>query len=44
MLYTQINMLQCAINDTQKAIDKLENKNSSGQDGISNKLLKLLKM
>ena len=31
-------------NDTQKAIDKLENKNSSGHDGISNKLLKLLKM
>ena len=31
-------------NDTQKAIDKLENKSSSGHDGISNKLLKLLKM
>ena len=31
-------------NDTQKAIEKLENKSSSGHDGISNKLLKLLKM
>ena len=31
-------------NDTQRAIDKLENKNSSGHDGISNKLLKLLKI
>ena len=31
-------------NDTQKAIDKLENKSSSEHDGISNKLLKLLKM
>ena len=31
-------------NDTQRAIDKLENKSSSGQDGISNKLLKLLKI
>ena len=29
--------------DTRLAIDKLENKNSSGHDGISNKLLKLLK-
>ena len=26
--------------DTMKAIDNLENKNSSGHDGISNKLLK----
>ena len=31
-------------NDTQRAIDKLENKSSSGHDGISNKLLKLLKI
>ena len=30
-------------NDTRLAIDKLENKNSSGHDGISNKLLKVLK-
>ena len=30
--------------DTQRAIDKLENKSSSGHDGISNKLLKLLKI
>ena len=29
--------------DTRLAIDKLENKNSSGHDGISKKLLKLLK-
>ena len=29
--------------DTLKAIDNLENKNSSGHDGISNKLLKLIK-
>ena len=28
--------------DTIKAIDNLENKNSSGHDGISNKLLKLI--
>ena len=28
---------------TIKAIDNLENKNSSGHDGISNKLLKLIK-
>ena len=31
-------------NDTRLAIDKLENKNSSGHDGICNKLLKLLKL
>ena len=31
-------------NDTQRAIDKLENKSSFGHDGISNKLLKLLKI
>ena len=31
-------------NDTQIAIGMLENKSSSGHDGISNKLLKLLKM
>ena len=31
-------------NDTQKDIDRLGNKCSSGHDGISNKLLKLLKM
>ena len=31
-------------NDTQRAIDKLENKSSSGHDGISNELLKLLKI
>ena len=31
-------------NDTQRAIDKLENKSCSGHDGISNKLLKLLKI
>ena len=31
-------------NDTQRAIDKLENKSSSGHDGIPNKLLKLLKI
>ena len=30
-------------NETMKAIDRLENKNSSGHDGISNKLLKLVK-
>ena len=30
-------------NDTRLAIDKLENKSSSGHDGISNKLLKMLK-
>ena len=30
-------------NDTRLAIDKLENKSSSGHDGISNKLLKVLK-
>ena len=30
-------------NDTRFAIHKLENENSSGHDGISNKLLKLLK-
>ena len=29
-------------NDTRLAIDKLENKSSSGHDGISNKLLKVL--
>ena len=29
--------------ETLKAIDNLENKNSSGHDGISNKLLKLTK-
>ena len=29
-------------NDTRLAIDKLENKSSSGHDGISNKLLKLV--
>ena len=29
--------------DTRLAIDRLENKSSSGHDGISNKLLKLLK-
>ena len=29
--------------ETLKAIDDLENKNSSGHDGISNKLLKLTK-
>ena len=31
-------------NDTKKAIDRLENKSSSGHDGISNKLFILLKM
>ena len=31
-------------NDTQRAIDNLENTSSSGHDGISNKLLKLLKI
>ena len=31
-------------NDTQKAIDRLKNKSSSGHDGISNELLKLLMM
>ena len=31
-------------NDTQRAIDKLENKSSSGHDKIFNKLLKLLKI
>ena len=30
-------------NDTRLAIDKLEYKSSSGHDGISNKLLKVLK-
>ena len=30
-------------NDTRLAIDKLENTSSSGHDGISNKLLKVLK-
>ena len=30
-------------NDTQLAIGKLENKSSSGHDGISNKLLKVLR-
>ena len=30
-------------NETMKAIDRLENKSSSGHDGISNKLLKLVK-
>ena len=30
-------------NDIRLAIDKLENKSSSGRDGISNKLLKVLK-
>ena len=30
-------------NDTRLAIDKLENKSSSGHDGISNTLLKVLK-
>ena len=29
--------------ETLKAIDNLENKNSSGHDGISNKLLKFIK-
>ena len=29
--------------DTMKAIDNLENKNSSGHDGISNKLLKSIR-
>ena len=28
--------------DTIKAIDNLENKNSSGHDGISNRLIKLI--
>ena len=36
------NVLQLMI-DTRLAIDKLENKSSSGHDGISNKLLKVLK-
>ena len=31
-------------NDTQRAIDKLENKSSCGHDGIFNKLLRLLKI
>ena len=35
---------KCNTDDTQKAIDRLENKTSSEHDGISNKLLKLLKM
>ena len=30
-------------NETMKATDRLENKSSSGHDGISNKLLKLVK-
>ena len=30
-------------NETIKAINRLENKSSSGHDGISNKLLKLIK-
>ena len=34
---------KCNTDDTQKAIDRLENKTSSEHDGISNKLLKLLK-
>ena len=34
---------KCITNgDTRLAIDRLENKSSSGHDGISNKLLKLL--
>ena len=41
-----INRLQfrhIAEEDTMKAIDNLENKNSSGHDGISNKLLKSIR-
>ena len=44
MSYVLYNLRDFTDNDTQKAIDKLENKNSSGHNGISNKLLKLLKM
>ena len=34
---------QCWFRPLYKAIDRLENKSSSGHDGISNKLLKLVK-
>ena len=36
----QFRHIPVAEEDTMKAIDNLENKNSSGHDGISNKLLK----
>ena len=41
---TKLQLKCITNNDTQRAIDKLENKSSSGHDGISNKLLKLLRL
>ena len=40
---TQLKFKCITETETLKAIDNLENKNSSGHDGISNKLLKLTK-
>ena len=39
----RLKFRQIAEEDTMKAIDNLENKNSSGNDGISNKLLKSIR-
>ena len=40
---TSLKFTHITEEDTIKAIDNLENKNSSGHDGISNKLLKLIR-